>query len=373
MKDICVLHTESSPRFGGQELRVILEMERLAEYGIRSILLAPGKSEILRIALGKSLETYPMDFPRNLMVFRIVRICRLIISNNIDVVNSHGSKDSWNAGIAALITRRPFIRSRHVGNRVKEGFFQRLIYGWIPKLTLTTSRFIADGIMDIGVSPKKLQVVPTGVDTEYFTRNRDGSVFRRGKGIPFNAPLIGYVGVMRHDKGVSILLNAFKSLQEKRSDTYLILVGKGVQDEEIHSQIRELSLGGSAAHLGYIDDVRDPLSALDIFVHPAVSPEGVPQAVLQAMSCGIPVIASDVGGVNEVAIDGRTALSVPPGEPALLEAAILKLLKDRKLALSLISNAREMVQVEFNLSWMLTKMASIYHDLAENKQAPFPK
>jgi glycosyltransferase involved in cell wall biosynthesis len=370
MGDICVLHTESSLRFGGQELRVILEMEKLAGCGIRSILLAPAASEILRMALGKGLEAYCMDFPRNLMLFRIVRICRLIISKNIAVITSHGSKDSWNAGVAALITRRPFIRSRHVGNRVKQGFFHRLIYGRIPKLTLTTSRYIADGIVNIGVSPGKIQVVPTGVDTEFFTPDNDGSIFRKEYGIPPEASLVGYVGVIRIDKGIPDLLRAFKAVKQKKEDAYLVLIGKGSQDDEVRSLLRELSLKGSAAHLGFMEDVRQPLSGLDVFVHPAIHPEGVPQGVLQAMSCGVPVIASDVGGVNEVAIDGRTALSVPPGEPAILEAAILKLLEDRNLALSLASQAREMVQSDFSLSWMLTKMTSIYYNLSKNIQDP---
>ena len=133
-----VLHTESSARFGGQELRIILEMEKLANFGIDSFLVAPEQSEILKIAKKKDLAAHAMSFKRNIHLANVRKLTHFIKEFGISVINSHGSKDAWNAGPAAILTGRPFIRSRHVGNPVRSGFFGRLIYGYLPSITLTT-------------------------------------------------------------------------------------------------------------------------------------------------------------------------------------------------------------------------------------------
>ncbi len=359
-----VLHTESSPRFGGQELRIIMEMEKLVNFGIDSFLMAPDQSEILKIAKKKDLTAHAVNFSRNIHLADVRRLTRFIKEFGISVINSHGSKDAWNAGPAAILTGRPFIRSRHVGNPVRGGFFGKLMYGYLPSITVTTSESIADGIVEIGVPREMIKVVPTGVDLEHFRPCEYRTDFRASIGIERDSPLIGYIGVMRSDKGVAVLLRAFKILKDKIPDACLILVGKGGQDAEIKLLIGELALGESAFHLGYMEDIRPPLYSLDVFVHPAVRPEGVPQTLLQAMATKIPVVSTDVGGVSEVAIDGETALVVPSNDPESLSSAIGKMILNGDISEKISSQARKMVQTTFSQKVMFSQMAEIYRKCA---------
>ncbi len=169
---------------------------------------------------------------------------------------------------------------------------------------------------------------------------------------------------MRSDKGVAVLLRAFKILKDKIPDASLILVGKGSQDAKIKSLIGELALGESAFHLGYMEDIRPPLCSLDVFVHPAVRPEGVPQTLLQAMATEIPVVSTDVGGVSEVAIDGETALVVPSDDPESLSSAIGKMILDGDISKKISSASREMVQASYSQKVTLSQMAEIYRKCA---------
>jgi len=355
-----VLHTESSTRFGGQELRTLMEMEGLTRFGIFSSLFAPAESEIMRLAREKGLSTFPMEFNANLNPAEIGRLIRFIRTSRIDVINSHGSKDAWNAAPAALLAGAGFIRSRHIGSPVRNNLFARLIYGHLPDLTLTTSRFIADGLMGAGVDQDQIRVVPTGVDTARFSPQEDRRNVKSSLGIPPDIPVIGFVGVMRNDKGVTVLLQAFKMILKKIDGARLLLVGSGVQDGSIKDSIVTMDLSGSVIHLGYREDVQVPFGAIDIFVHPAIRPEGIPQTILQAMAMGVPVVATSIGGVDEVAKHMETAVTVGPNDPVALSKAIVDLMIDINYAKRLRGAALEMVRNEHSLDGMLNKMAAIY-------------
>ncbi len=355
-----VLHTESSPRFGGQELRTLMEMEGLTRFGISSSLFAPAESEILRLAQEKGLSAFPMGFTANLNPVEIGHLVKFIRTKKVTVVNSHGSKDSWNAGPAALLTGAGFIRSRHIGPPVKNNLFARLIYGRLPDLTITTAGSIADGLVDVGVDQDQIRVIPTGVDTVRFSPTEDRRTVKSSLGIPLGIPVIGFVGVMRHDKGVHVLLEAFGRVLEEIPRARLLLVGSGIQDDSIRDSIVTLGLCGSVIHLGYREDVQLPLGAMDIFVHPAISPEGIPQTILQAMAMGVPVVATSIGGVDEVARHNETAVTVGPNDPVALSKAIVGLMTDINYAERLRDAALDMVRNEHSLDGMLDKMAAIY-------------
>lgn len=363
-----VLHTESSTRFGGQELRTIMEMEGLAGFGISSYLFAPTKSEILRLAMEKGLPASPMEFNANLNPAEIARLVKFIRSKKVSVVNSHGSKDAWNGGPAALLSGAAFIRSRHIGSPVRNNLFSRLIYGRLPDLTLTTSRSIAEGLEGIGVDPSQLKVIPTGVDIIRFSPPEDKTALRSTLGILPEVPVIGFVGVMRQDKGVPILLEAFGRVLIELPAARLLLVGSGIQDRLIRASIDALGLGASVIHLGYRQDVQIPLGAMDVFVHPAIRPEGIPQTILQAMAIGVPVVATSIGGVDEVARNNETAVTVDPGDAAALAKAIVDMVKDRYQSERLRDAALKMARREYSLNGMMADMAGIYRSFRDNRR-----
>lgn len=357
-----VLHTESSPSLGGQELRILLEMEALTARGIESILVARPETPILAEAHRRGLSAHAVAMRSNLSPSSLWEIGRLLRTQRIDVVNAHNSKDAWNAAPAARALGIPVIRSRHIAGRLKPGWWRRLPYGALCDAVLVTSESIKAGLVRAGVRADKIAVVPTGIDMCRFQETRTGALRREWR-IPHGAPLIGQIAVMRSDKGPDIFVAAARHLLARGLDAYFVLVGEGRMREKIAGLL-------SAAEkerillTGFRRDIPEILAELEVAVLAARSPEGVPQAILQAHAARVPVVATAVGGIDEVAIGDVTALSVPPKDPVALADAIARLVADPALGGQLAARGYALVAGQYTLEAMLDKMEQLYRRLA---------
>jgi len=359
---INLLHTESSMNLGGQELRVLLEMEGLESRGYRSLLVARPGSRILKEASGRGLDSYPVEMRGSVDPGAVASIIRIIRREDIDIINTHGSKDGWSAGIAARLTGRKVVRSRHVANPIRSHYFGRLVYGPLCDRIVTTSESIKNGMAERGVRRDKIVSVPTGVDTDVFSPDLDKGAFRKSAGIDPEVRLVGYVSVVRGDKGPDVFVRAAETVLEKNRDVEFALIGDGWMLPDIRDMVERSAYRDRIHVTGYRVDVPQIMADLDLFVLPARVPEGVPQAVLQAHATRTPVIASDVGGVNEVAIDTETASCVPPGDDKALADAIMKLLDEPDRAATLAAGGYGLVIENYTLSAMLSRMDGIYRE-----------
>ena len=159
-------------------------------------------------------------------------------------------------------------------------------------------------------------------------------------GLPSNAKLIINVANMNSDvKGQSALIEASKEVCAVEPAARFILVGDGPCRVQFEEQVRKLGVSDHFQFLGSRKDVPKILSCGDLFAFPSFA-EGLPNAVLEASSAGLPIVATMVGGVPEIIEDGVTGLLVPPKNPQALSAAILQLLKDPVLPRNLLVQAR---------------------------------
>ncbi|MBI5694793.1 MAG: glycosyltransferase family 4 protein [Nitrospirae bacterium] len=360
---ISVLHTESSMNLGGQELRILAEMEGLAGLGYRSALAARPGSRILREALGMGLAAYPVTMRGSIDPAAVYGFMRIMRAEGAQILNAHGSKDGWGAGIAARMLGLRVVRSRHIANPIRSHMMGRLVYGALCDRVVTTSDSIRQGMVDRGVEPGKIISVPTGVDTERFNPDVAKGTFRTGLGIGADRPLVGMVSVMRGDKGPDVFVRAAELVIAKVPDAVFVLVGDGWMREELAEMVSASPCKASIIVAGYRRDIPSVLADLDIMALPARIPEGVPQAVLQAHAMKVPVVASEVGGINEVAISGKTALTVPSGDHAALAEAIRDMLSDKARAASLAEAGYRLVMERYTFTGMLERMDGIYKDV----------
>jgi glycosyltransferase involved in cell wall biosynthesis len=359
---LTVLHSESSPSFGGQELRILLEMEALREREITSVLVAKPDTPILKEALRRKLCVYPVPMRSNLHPRSLGMIWRIMRENHVDLVNAHNSKDAWNVAPVARTLGIPVIRSRHIANPAKAGFLRTLPYGRLCDAVMTTSQSIKQGLVDIGVQAGKISVVPTGVELSQFNQPRTGAI-RHEFGIPAGVPLIGQIAVLRGDKGGDTFVSAALRLLREGVDAWFILVGEGRLREKIEPMLNAESRARIIL-TGFRRDIPQILADLDVFVLAARSPEGVPQAILQAHAASVPVVATNVGGVSEVAIGGQNALSIPREDPVALAEAIKRLINDSELAKGLAFQGLSLVTEKYTLGHMLDKMEAMYRGLS---------
>lgn len=147
-----------------------------------------------------------------------------------------------------------------------------------------------------------------------------------------------------------------------------MIVGGGPQHEAIASQVARLGLGDRVVLAGDQADVLPWLQALDVFALPSYANEGVPQALVQAMLCGLACVTTDVGAIPEAARDGETALVVPAQDAAALAAALARLAADPALRQRLGRAARAHCVRQFGYEAMLDRMDAVFRDATAQRQ-----
>jgi glycosyltransferase involved in cell wall biosynthesis len=191
--------------------------------------------------------------------------------------------------------------------------------------------------------------------------------------LPSNAPIIGLAARFSTQKGLRFLIGALPELRRLEPGTTLALGGSGPLESELHELAAALEVSSAVRWLGHVDDMPRLLAALDVYVSPSIT-EAFGMGLLEAGAAGVPVVATNVGGVPEVVLDGRTGLLVPPGDSAALAGAIAMVLRDRALGERLGSAGRERVVTEFTVERMLQGTLGVYADaLADSAMHPRPE
>lgn len=178
---------------------------------------------------------------------------------------------------------------------------------------------------ETGIAPGDIRVIPNGVDTTTFIPG-DRRRARGRVGLPATGLIVGSVGRLHPDKDPINFVEAIARLPEGlRAEVTVVIVGDGALRDEVQAVVRRRGLEQQVVLLGERHDIPDLLHAMDIFVLPSRT-EGLPVALLEAMSTGLPVVATDVGGVAAAVEDA--GLVVPPSDPSALAAALSRLLAD---------------------------------------------
>jgi glycosyltransferase involved in cell wall biosynthesis len=167
------------------------------------------------------------------------------------------------------------------------------------------------------------------------------------------------VANLRAEKGLEVLLAAAARVVRDRPGTVFQLVGNGTMRERLEAQARELGLGDAVRFLGHREDVPEVLHGSDLFVLPSRS-EAFPNGVVEGMAAGLPVVASDVGGIPELIEHERNGLLVPVGDDQALAAALLRLIDDPVKAAALAAAARDTIQRGYSFERMVAAFEALY-------------
>ena len=219
-----------------------------------------------------------------------------------------------------------------------------------------------------GVSPVRIEVLVNGVDTERFApRPEAKSASRAGLGLPQSSFVIGAVGRLVPIKGQSLLLEAAGILVQRGLDVSVVLAGDGPELERLRSVAVSTGLSSRVFFLGASNAIPDFLNALDVFVLPSIS-EGMSNTLLEAMSSGLPVVASRVGGNVELIEDRVSGLLFGVGDVAGLAEHLSHLLANPQLRCALAGSARTRVMACYRLDSMIEGYRSLYRRLAAQRK-----
>lgn len=288
-------------------------------------LLCPPGADIAPAARQQRIDviTLPIE-KKNLTALLAMRGWMARQIGAYDVVNTHSSTDSWLAALAArLIPRcRPIVRTRHVSTAVNRSRATRWLYQTATCHIVTTGEALRQQLYNNNnFALDTMTSVPTGIDLERF-RPLERAKCRQVLGLDPDAKLMGIVATLRDWKGHVYLFEAFAKLSTELDQWYLLVVGDGPYEAALRAKVAELGLGQRVQFVGRQNNVPEWLSALNLFVLPSYGDEGVPQAITQAMACGLPVISTPIGSIGEAVIHGVTGLLVAPKDSAALAQAL---------------------------------------------------
>jgi glycosyltransferase involved in cell wall biosynthesis len=211
------------------------------------------------------------------------------------------------------------------------------------------------------IPSKKIRVIHNGLDASPFLSASRGKVrleFEIGHGIP----VLTSVANMRPAKGHEILLDAARRLAGKGHEFSLWLVGDGDLRESIETQVQAMGLSGYVQILGFRNDIAEILADSDIFVL-ASHWEGLPGSIMEAMASGLPVVATHVGGIPELVLEGSTGFLVPPSDPPALASALDELLRSPKVRKFMGDSGRQRILREFSLEEKAREQGRVYAEL----------
>jgi len=354
-----VLHTEASPGLGGQEVRTLNEARWTVERGWRVLVVGQPGGRLLERARAAGLETAPVRMRGPFDLLALARLVWLIRRERASLVHTHSSIDAWLGGLAARLCRVPVVRTRHVSIPIRKGL--NPVYRWLADRVITSGEAIRRMVVEVGVPPARVIAIPAGVNLEMFPFGARAPETARALGL--GHPVIGSVAMFRGSKGHPQLLQAFAMVREKRPGASLLLVGDGIRRAWVEQLAREANLAEAVVFTGFRPDVPALLGTMDCFAQASTRTEGVPQALLQAFAAGVPVVASRIGGIPEVVIDGETGLLVPSESPEALAAGIERVLDDPEAAAQRARAARALVEARFSHVHAIERLLRVYDEL----------
>jgi glycosyltransferase involved in cell wall biosynthesis len=293
----------------------------------------------------------------------LYELIRLMRREKPDVVHAQLFAANFYGRLAGLMSGVPVLISTE--QNVIQG--KRRLHIWADRVLarrtdaiITVSQAVREAIAaELRHPSAPLEVIYNPVDLDRFRPDNRREEVRAALGLEPEQIALGMVGRLVEAKGHRYLLEALAILLPQHPQARLLIIGDGVLRGELEELGRELGIADAVRFLGLRRDIPDLLNALDIFVFPSIW-EGLPVALLEAMACELPVVASDIAPVHEVVGDRRAALLVPPTDIQGLAGAIARLLADRQLARQLAAAGRERVKEKFSARACVRKLQDLY-------------
>jgi glycosyltransferase involved in cell wall biosynthesis len=368
-----ILHIISSGGMYGAEA-VILNLSRvLNEGGHASILGVFSNSSKPNLQLHE--RALKEGFESNLIfcngqIDRTVgpKIRELVARTKADVVHAHGYKADVYVYRALRGIETPFVSTCH--NWLKDNLLVSF-YGAVDRFVLrnydgviAVSEEVRARLRKSGVYSDKIHLIRNGIDLRPFAEATPSLRTASGRE---NSLLIGWIGRLSREKGVDIFLRASKQVLARFPATRFVIVGDGPDFDKTNSLIDELGIRSNVSLTGRREDMASVYASLDLMVSSSRQ-EGLPMAILEGMASGLPLVATAVGDVPMVVINGSTGTVVPSEDVKSLADAMTELLQDDKLRGCFGAAAKRLVKEQFSAERMAVDYMDVYNEVTTAKK-----
>jgi len=363
---------------GGAEHSLLLTIGALQQKGMRCA--------VATFRMDPSLDIF-RNFPCHLHLFPLrrtydwnalrmaLRFRHLIRSQGIRVVHTFfETSDIWGGAVAKLSGCPVLVSSRRdmgILRAHKHRMAYRLIAPLFDRVTAVCEEVRSYCIQEDSLSPEKVITLYNGVDLKGVAAACNGTELRDAEGLNGTFPVVISVAHLRRIKGIDVLLNAAARVCREFPNATFLVVGKVVEPayaRELQEQTRALGLNGRVRFLGGRSDVFSLLKMSDVFCLPSRS-EGFSNALLEAMACGLPCVATRVGGNAEAIEEGGNGFLVDTEDAELIADRIMTLARNPERARQMGAASREIIQKKFTIEAQTEQLIHLYKSLLEGKRS----
>lgn len=354
MRPFRIVHVVSSLQVGGLEHFVIrMAAGQIAAGHHVSILALRSGGPLARTAAEHGVPIRQLTASGRLG--RVLQAVVAFAATRPEIVHGHNATTIQYSLIARRCTRAKIVLTAH--GRGKSDHRAPTSAEWRGlDAVAAVSEAVADEVRAL-VLPARLSVIRNGIEPGAPTKSR--AEVRAELGMN-DTPAAIIVARIDHLKGHRTLLEAWSRLPLPRP--ILLIVGDGAERGAMEALSADLQLQQCVRFLGFRSDVADLLAAVDLFLLPSLT-EGLPLSILEAMSHGLPIVATRVGGIPELVTDGVHGALVPPEDAAPLAAAVARLMADSALRTACGEAGRQHVAANFSFAQMLNRYNALYESL----------
>ncbi len=356
-----VLHIDANKTWGGGQEQSLGLARALAERGHRIYFVCQQESALAERLRASGLEWTQLPLRGLRGAVAAGRLRKMFGELKPDIVHVHDAASQvpacWAVARAWGMARAPgprvVITRRNTSPvRYRRGIWK---YGHLYDRVICVSEAVKRELARARISAEKLVVIPDFVDCDHF----DPRAVPAGRGD--GRPTVVTVGRLTAEKGHEVLLRAMAAVSRALPRARLVVCGRGPLEGALRQQAASLGLAEAVSFAGFAPDVRVHLAAADVFAMPSLS-EGLGVAALEAMAMGLPVVASDAGGLPESVVDGETGLVAPAGRPEPLAEALLSLLRDPERARAMGRAGQKRARERYHRPRVVDRIVSLYHE-----------
>ncbi len=292
----------------------------------------------------------------------VPRLIRQFLSRNFDVVHTHLLAANIIAKpIAAMCGVRVRINHDHCNDKLTDPRRWALPADKITNTLSTHIVAVSESTRDFlvnheSIARDRVTTIHNGIDTDiYQPRLALRRASREKWGLPATAFIVGGIGRLTHQKNFELFLNIAAQIP----NAHFVIGGTGEDEAALRAQVARLGLGERVKFLGYVGDMPSLWPALDCLLLTSRY-EGLPITILEAMACGVPIVASNLDGMREILRDGENAALVPPSDIAPFVEAVRRLIDQPDYAAALASQALSTVRADYSASRMARDVEAIY-------------
>jgi len=340
--------------------------------GHQVCLVTPSHGEFTELLESESVPIVLMPMARTFHFHRARQFARFLKNWRADLVHCHAAvPGTILARLGAKLAGVPLISHVHIENKFSDVRWVRVLQVWLDNLTarlaveiVAISEDTRRSLMRQGISSEKIRVICNGVVVSSDANRNAADRARNALGVEGDGPVVGTVARLCPVKGQREFILAAGQITVEFPNATFVIIGQDLEFDghyrhELGQLVRQLGLDGQLRFVGFKRDAARLMYAFDLFVLPSWI-EGLPVTILEAMAAGKPVVATTVGGVPELVLEGETGLLVPPRDSQRLAEAITKLLQQPDAARCMGESGRERVRREFSQKKMLDQTMALY-------------